>query len=57
MASNFFFLEHCQYHCPVYEALLQTHLFQCHSILHEQCYTRVEIAHILFKHEILLGLG
>lgn len=32
------------------------HLFQCHAVLDQQGYSRVEIAHILFQDEVLLGL-
>ena len=36
---------------------METHLLQRHAILDEECYPRVEISHILFQNEILLGLG
>ena len=35
---------------------LIAHLFQCHAILDKQGYPRVEISHILLKHEVLLRL-
>lgn len=34
----------------------ETHLFQCHAVLNEQGYPRVEISHILFENKVLLGL-
>ena len=34
----------------------RAHLFQCHAVLDEQGYARVEIAHILFEDKVLLGL-
>jgi hypothetical protein len=55
MAGDFFLLWHSQRQ-ELIVALRYTYLLKSHAILHEQCYSRIKIANVLFQHKVLLGL-
>lgn len=33
------------------------YLFQCHSVLNQQRYPRIQVSYVFLEHEVLLGLG